>query len=163
MTIPISDKSIQELHKSFNFSVSLLSSSNISRVPPLSTVSLSPLGTSLHAYAHHLLLHHSEHPLTTYLHHRGLRTDATPNTLKSRWTPSGSVTKMRGNALYCTGEECCLSLFLIYGKLVPMVHSCPFAQKWWVKVFTILCFQWHLTYGQPRTLQNSPELYTWPW
>ena len=31
--------------------------------------------------------------------------------------------------VYCTGEECCLSLFLIYGKLVPMVHPCLFVQK----------------------------------
>ena len=56
--------------------------------------------------------------------------------------------------VYCTGEECCLSLFLIYGKLVPMVHPCLFVQKWWVKVSTILCFQWCLIYVQPRTLQN---------
>ena len=31
--------------------------------------------------------------------------------------------------VYCTGEECHLSLFLIYGKLVPMVHPCLFVQK----------------------------------
>ena len=54
--------------------------------------------------------------------------------------------------VYCTGEECCLSLFLIYGKLVPMVHPCPFAQKWWVKVSTISHFQWCLICVQPRTL-----------
>ena len=44
-----------------------------------------------------------------------------------------------------------------------MVHPCPFAQKWWVKVSTISHFQWCLIHVQPRTLQNSPESFTWPW
>ena len=65
--------------------------------------------------------------------------------------------------VYCTGEECRLSIFLIYGKLVPMIHPCLFAQKWWVKVSKISHFQWHLIHVQPRTLQNSPESFTWPW
>ena len=45
---------ILELHKSFDFPVTHLSSSSIGNMPPLSTISSSTLGVFLHAFKHYL-------------------------------------------------------------------------------------------------------------
>ena len=45
---------------------------------------------------------------------------------------------------------------LLHGRqLYPMVPPCPFAQKWWLKVSTISCFQWRLICFDPHHSEND--------
>ena len=61
----------------------------------------------------------------------------------------------RGYELKWKLGEVMYSVSYMRGNLYPMVSPCLFAQKWWVKVSTILCFQWHLICFHPCDTDKS--------